>query len=226
MLFDFFSSLAQPSFAAWIGVALAISICSITWWLGERSFATRNPQRYWRGVALLAELCASVGLIGLVTYAGRERGDFLQVEYATQVRDSERTLSETQSALWQTTCIRPVEMTSRLRGSGPIHRLCDVLRSSLAKYNPDTDWRFVQEKFTEITRAPDFDARLIAPTQLVVRSIEQMTQARNTLAGYQGQAQAVRVGSNSWGFLLFAAALAIAAVALKCARAASEFKEA
>lgn len=224
MDFDILSFLSDPTFAVQMAALFVFAIAAIAWYAGDPS-RRADSNLYWRWMVLGAEVCASLGLIGLVTYAGREYEEARKATYASNVRSAEHEMGIYQSRVWGRACMPSPQKILQIQGSGHLESLCETLRSSFAIYDPNTNWDMLRRRLADISQARAFDPQLVVPTQLLVQAMVKMSLARSDYAAYIGEANARRNDSNRWIFLLFASFFAGIAVALKCARAFHELCE-
>lgn len=221
--YDFIAGLANPVTAAIFTLIALAALTHITYrWPTHND---ENSERlYLRKISLLAEVLVSVGLIGLITFAGRSKLDSMAYERAEQTRTSERYLSEQFSKLAQTYCIKASNWNPPTNSNAAIQDACELWGEYNPIYRNDLDWLYAQSKFKEISEIKSIPPNLKVQLIEVAQGIGNMFAARQNEAVLPVQKKII-MSDVSWGFILFCAAMASIGVSLKCSRAARELRQ-
>lgn len=190
--------------------------------------------RYWKLLTLLAEVCVAVGLIGLATFSGR-------LKISADHQNLEELVHRSQSAVGESfrlAILKNCEPAGRraLEPYSPTvakKELCAISRSYPGVYAGDADWVMAEKSLRAFssnypgcipnvfTRHSDCDDTVQEATRIAdeIRALEQ-----NRRASRSDEAMAALLEApNGWGFMLLAFFVAAVGVAIKCARAASDF---
>lgn len=190
--------------------------------------------RYWKLLALLAEICVAVGLIGLATFAGRMKISADHQDIEAQVHRSQAAVGESFRLAIVNNCT-PTGRRALEPFSPSVAKkdLCAIARNYIGVYAADADWALAENSLREFgtnyagcvpnvfTRHSDCDDT-VAEAIRIADEIHEME--RNKLASRNDEAMAAMLEApNAWGFMLLAFFVAAIGVAIKCARAASDF---
>ena len=190
--------------------------------------------RYWKLLALVAEVCVAVGLIGLATFAGRMKISADHQNLEELVHRSQSAVGESFRLAVLNNCAptgrRAVEPWSP---SVAKKELCAISRTYIGVYAADADWPAAEKSLREFstkypgcipnvfTRHSDCEDTVSEATR-IAGEIQVMEQ--NKRASQSDEAMAAMLEApNAWGLMLLAFFIAAIGVAIKCARAASDF---
>lgn len=218
MEFDPIAYLSIPTYAAQLVATTVIGLGFIVFSLPSKWSASAQIL-YWRIATFLAEILVAVGLIGLITFAGRAKVESNSDERAMAVSSSEQAFSQALLVLTRRYCTELRHSIPPLRKVGPIYEACKTSRELAAMYKPGLDWQNGKRQLEYAASAaretnPDF-SRLASA---VAAAIDVMVSARAKV--HQGPLESQFIRSNvSWAFILICAVFAAIGVSIKCARA-------
>jgi hypothetical protein len=197
---------------------------------GKRGAAAR----YWKLLTLLAEVCVAVGLIGLATFAGRMKIGADHQNLEELVHRSQSAVGESFRLAILTNCA-PIGGRALEPYSPTVAKkeLCAISRSYVGVYAADADWVMAEKSLRAFstnypgcipnvfTRHSDCDDTVKEATRIAdeIQVMEQNKRASRTDEAMAAMLEA----PNAWGFMLLAFFVAAIGVAIKCARAASDF---
>jgi hypothetical protein len=223
--------------APFMAFVISVIIVSGFGYLFYRIGSKQNPSasgRYWKLLALLAEICVAVGLIGLATFAGRMKVGADHQDLEVQVHRSRTTVGESLRLAILHNCA-PTGRSALEPFSPSVAKkeLCAIARNDIGVYAAGVDWALAEKTLRAFgasypgcipnvfTRHSDCDDT-VAEAIRIADEIDQMEQ--NKLASHNDEAMAAMLEApNAWGFMLLAFFVAAIGVAIKCARAASDF---
>jgi len=223
--------------APFMAFVISAIIVSGFGYLFYRIGSTQKPSasgRYWKLLALLAEVCVAVGLIGLATFAGRMKVSADHQDLEAQVHHSQAAVGESLRLATLHNCA-PTGRSALEPFSPSVAKkeLCAIARNYIGVYAADADWEMAEKNLRAFgtnyagcipnvfTRHSDCDDT-VAEAIRIADEIHEMEQ--NKLASHNDEAMAAMLEApNAWGFMLLAFFVAALGVAIKCARAASDF---
>ena len=176
MEFDPIAQLAQPGYAA----ALAFIVIATLGFLAYRlpvGWTERGEKIYLRVIGFVAEILVAVGIIGLITFAGRAKLDSNELERAEATRNAEIAVFDNFHKLALEYCIPSSGSKTPTAENGAIQSACALWREYGAREG--LDWKRAQEEFESIASRPSVSARLAARLRLTVESIGTLRDARH-----------------------------------------------
>ena len=190
--------------------------------------------RYWRLLALLAEICVAVGLIGLATFAGRLKISADHQNLEEMVHRSQAGVGESFRLAILNNCAAAGRRAQEPYSPTVAKKeLCAISRTYIGVYAVDADWSIAEKSLRAFssnypgcipnvfTRHSDCEDTVAEATR-IADEIQAMEQ--NKRASRSDEAMAAMLEApNAWGFMLLAFFVAAIGVAIKCARAASDF---
>jgi hypothetical protein len=221
MEFDAVAALSMPQFAAKL-IAIVVIAMSVIVYRLPTGWDKDRTGVYWKSMALAAEILVVVGLIGLVTYAGRAKLEEAGRARTELMRSSEMSLQEQLTRSAWAFCMRPGAIPIPTRPAASIFEMCKIAKEYGGIYDSRLDWEIAKRRLSGISNDGDAPAELVRMTRDLEKAIFEMTQARSqaSLAPYETDRYRV---NGSWIFILICAASAATGVAIKCARAFNEF---
>jgi len=221
--FDPIAQLANPLIAA-IYAFIAITTVGYLAYRVPANWPRAKENVYLRVIAFTAEILVAVGIIGLITFAGRAKLESTGLERAEVTRATERGLSEQFNRLALSYCIESAKWQSPTNMGAAVIDSCALWRVHSGLYREDLDWRRAQEEFESIAARPNLDQRLTKLLYSTSDAIGKMRDAREQEALVPLERKIVTHGI-SWVFVLFCSVIAGVGVALKCAKAALELRQ-
>ena len=229
-----FVRLFSAPFTAFIISAIIVSGFGYLFYRIGNDKQDRAAARYWKLLTLLAEVCVAVGLIGLATFAGR-------LKISADHQNLEELVHRSQSAVGESfrlAILNNCAPTGRraLEPYSPtvaMKELCAISRTYIGVYAADADWVMAEKSLRAFrtnypgcipnvfTRHSDCEDTVEEATR-VADEIQAMEQNKRTSRSDEAMASMLQA-PNAWGFMLLAFFVAAIGVAIKCARAASDF---
>lgn len=190
--------------------------------------------RYWRLLSLVAEVFLAVGLIGLATFAGRMKISADHQNLEELVRRSQSAVGESFRLAILDNCAPAGRRALEPYSPGVAKKdLCAISRAYMGVYAADADWVMAEKSLREFsTRYPGCIENVFTrhsdcadTVETAMRIADEIrTMEQNKRASRSDEAMAAMLEApTAWEFLLMAFFIAAIGVAIKCARAASEF---
>lgn len=191
---------------------------------------------YWKRLALVAEVCVAVGLIGLATFAGRMKISSDHQMLEQRVRMAQSAVDERVRAVTLDNCAPAAKRALAPFNPAIVRKeLCAVARAYSGANGQAGDWETAQQSLRAFgsrypgcipnvfTSHSDCDAPVAAAAKLAdeIAALEDSKRAARS----DEAMSALLESPDSWEFLLLAFVIAALGVAIKCARAASEVWE-
>ena len=230
---DFVRLFSSPSMAFVISACIVAGFGCLFFSIGhDRPAAAAN--HYWKRLALIAEICVAVGLIGLATFAGRMKLSADHQVLEERIRVAELAVGERLRLTVLHACA-PVQRRAGAPYNPAVARkdLCAITRTLSARDAADADWVTGEQSLRNFgskypgcvpnvfTRHSDC-ADTVEVAARLADDIATVTAAK--LSARTDEAMAAMLEApNAWEFLLLAYLIAAIGVSIKCARAASEF---
>ena len=231
--FDFVRLFSSPSTAFVISACIVAGFGCLFFSIGHARPAPA-ANHYWKRLALIAEICVAVGLIGLATFAGRMKLSADHQVLEERIRVAESAVGDRLRLTVLQTCV-PVQRRAGAPYNPAVAKkdLCAIARTLSAREATDADWETGEQSLRNFgskypgcvpnvfTRHSDCEDTVVVATHLADH-IATVTAAK--LAARTDEAMgAMLEAPNAWEFLLLAYLIAALGVGIKCARAASEF---
>lgn len=235
---DFARLFSSPSMAFLIGLFIVAGLACLFFSLGHGKTGA-GAGRYWKRLSLAAQVCLALGLVGLVVFAGRVKlvADHQVLEQ--RIRVAEALVGERLRLTVLQTCA-PLQRRAGAPYNPAVARkeLCAIARIlTLAGSQPlDADWQAAGQSLRDFTgkypgcvpnvftRHSDCDDTVEAATRLAggIAMVETAKQSARSDAALATMIEAPD-DWHDWRVLLLAFLMAAIGVAIKCARAASEY---
>ena len=230
---------SSPSMAVLIAAFIVAGLACLFFSLGHAKPAA-SAERYWKRLALVAQVCIALGLIGLAVLAGRMKlvADHQVLE--ERVRVAQAGVGERLRLTILHTCA-PLQRRPGAPYNPAVAKkeLCAIARSlTLTSTGPQpgsADWEAGAQALREFTdkypgcvpnvftRHSDCDDTVDVATRLA-GDIATMAAARQAAGGDNAMAALIEAPADGrdWQGLLLAFLIAAIGVSIKCARAASD----
>lgn len=229
-----FVRLFSSPLMAFVISAVIVAACGYAIYRLGRDKPAPAARRYWKLLSFAAEICLAVGLIGLASFAGRMKIGADHQLLDQRVRLAQAAVNERLHVVAAQNCapasprpLTPYNPTVAKKD------LCAISSSLTGANAPSADWASAEISLRAFggkypgcvanvfTRHSECDDTVAAATQLadeigVLESYKEA--ARNDSA-----MSAMLDAPSSWGLLLLAFMVAAIGVAIKCARAATEY---
>jgi hypothetical protein len=222
---------SSPLQAFCISVVMVAGFGYVFYRLGTRSKPPAAAS-HWPLLALVAEVCVAVGLIGLATFAGRMKIGADHQHLQQQVQRSQSALGASLRQAVVHNCA-PAGRRAQAPFSPAVASkdLCAIASAHTGLYAAEADWDLAESSLREFavkypgcipnvfTRHSDCDATVEEAIRIAaqIRALQQHRRA------YEQAVSAMPAAPDGWGLLLLAFFVAAIGIAIKCARAASEF---
>lgn len=229
-----FVRLFSSPLMAFLISAVIVSACGYAIYRLGRDKPAPAARRYWKLLSFAAEICIAVGLIGLASFAGRMKIGADHQLLEERVRLSQAAVDERLRVAAAESCA-PAS-TKPLTPYNPTvakKDLCAISSSLTGANVSSADWASAEMSLRDFsgkypgcvanvfTRHSECDDTLAAATQLAdeIRMLESHKEA----ARNDGAMSSMLDAPSSWGLLLLAFMVAAIGVAIKCARATTEY---
>lgn len=227
---------SAPSMAFVISAIIVSGFGYLFYRIGNGKSAAAG-HRYWKLLSMVAEICVAVGLIGLATFAGRMKisADHQILEH--RVRLSESAVTERVRLAALKNCAPPERRTAApFKPEVARKELCAITSTLVGVVVLEAEWERAEKSLRDFgakypgcipnvfTRHSDCEDTVEAAT-LIADDIRALETSKQSSRSDEAMA-AMLVAPNAWEFLLLAFFIAAIGVAIKCARAASEFFQA
>lgn len=191
---------------------------------------------YWRRLALVAEICVAVGLIGLATFAGRMKISADHQVLEQRVRMAQTVVDERLRIATLENCTPAGKRALAPYNPAVVRKeLCAIARAYAGASTPDADWELAARSLREFeTRYPGCIPNVftshsdcgatVATAARMADEISLLVEAKRAARNDEAMS-AVLESPSAWEFLLLAFVIAAIGVAIKCARAAAEYRE-
>ena len=228
---------SSPSMAVLIAAFIVAGLACLFFSLGHAKPAA-SAERYWKRLALMAQVCIALGLIGLAVLAGRMKlvADHQVLE--ERVRVAQAGVGERLRLTVMHTCA-PLQRRPGAPYNPAVAKkeLCAIARTltSAGPQPSSADWEAGAQALREFTdkypgcvpnvftRHSDCDDTVDVATRLA-GDIATMMAAKQAVRGGDAMAAMIEVPADGrdWQGLLLAFLIAAIGVSIKCARAASD----
>lgn len=229
-----FVRLFSSPLMAFIISAIIVSVFGYLFYRIGNAKRAGAANRYWKLLSLAAEICVAVGLIGLATFAGRMKISADHQILEQRVHISESAAAERIRLAVQHNCTPPGRQAlTPYKPDVAKKDLCAIARTLSGANAADADWEMAQMSLREFnskypgcianvfTRHSDCEETVASAEQLA-DAIQAMEMDKRSSRSDEAMA-AMLEAPNAWEFLLLAFFIAAIGVAIKCARAASEY---
>jgi hypothetical protein len=223
MDFDPIAQLTKPGFAA----TLAFIIISTLGFIAYRLPATwsdANQKVYLRAIGMAAEVFVAIGIIGLVTFAGRAKLDSNDLRRIDATRNAETGLSDQFHKLAMEYCIPLIGSKAPTANNGVIDKACKLWHEHAGIYLENLDWKKAQDSFTDLASVPNLPPSLRNRLSAISTSIETLREARHLQRNSPLERKIIYQDVSS-DFILFCSVIAGVGIALKWAKAAHELRQ-
>ena len=179
----------------------------------------KDPDKYWRWIGFAAEVCTALGVVGLITLAGRAYTDNHRHSLRQQTIAAEDRVRNALSEIDQRICLKRYSTPPMFKkGDGVEEKLCALVVQLARFYDPRTDWVSTSEDLAQLS-AIDQVPRLHADlARDAVEAVQKMVAARR--AEHAEHAHDDRtIPPIWWGVVLAIAIVACLGVGLKCSKA-------
>jgi len=230
----FVTLFSTPLMASLMSAIIAFGFGYLFYRIGRRKRGY-GALRYWKMLNLTGELCLAVGLIGLATFAGTIKISTDHQNLDALVQRSQLALGERFRLAMLNNCTSPGDRSALAPFSPAVAKreLCALSRSHIDVYAAERNWNQAENALREFpakypgcienvfTRHSDCTQTIEAAVQLAdqIRTME----AHKRASRDDALMAALLAAPNAWGLLLLAFFIATIGVAIKCARAMSEF---
>jgi hypothetical protein len=222
--FDVVALLSMPVFAA-KEVVLLVALSAFLIYRIPVRCKWINAEFYWRTMAFVAEILVIVGLLGLVTYAGRAK-----LEENKRVRLENKNQSEAavqgglNSLFFIASCDRSGTIHIPNASTASVFQTCQLVKNYGSMYDEKLDWGAAKIVLGGVAK-DQFAAPFLRQQALKLKSdIDDMVKAKEENINKQWEDEYYR-SQVPWSFILKCAFLAAIGVSIKCARAFLEFKK-
>jgi hypothetical protein len=229
-----FVRLFSAPFTAFVVSAIIVSAIGYLLFRFGKSQRADAAARYWKLLALLAEICVAVGLIGLATFAGRMKISADHQNLEELVHRSQTTVDDSfRMAILHNCAPDGTRALEPFNPSVAKKDLCAIAREYSGVPAADANWGAAEKSLRAFdanypgcipnvfTRHSDCD-NTVAEALRIADEIALMELNKRTSRNDEAMA-AMLEAPNAWGFMLLAFFVAAIGVAIKCARAAADF---
>jgi hypothetical protein len=229
-----FVRLFSAPFTAFVVSAIIVSAIGYLLYRFGKSQSADAAARYWKLLALLAEVCVAVGLIGLATFAGRMKISADHQNLEELVHRSQVTVDESFRMAIMHNCTPDGRLALEPFTPGVAKKdLCAIARAYAGVTAADANWDAAEKSLRAFdvnypgctpnvfTRHSDCD-HTVAEALRIADEIALLESNKRSARSDEAMA-AMLEAPNAWGFMLLAFFVAAIGVAIKCARAASDF---
>lgn len=220
---DYVASLAEPQYALLVAAIVVIGMTTV-FYLSlskARHSGNRIPSRKY---SILAEFCGILGLIGLLTFAGRAKLD--SNEYSKSV-DAAKSLSEMHVSLYKAlkNLCQPVDYkaSSPTLPNGYLVDMCVFVEEYDSKRDTRRFWPDLRRAVQKLAAVNSIDAAKAAELLNFDKSLSKFLQTRHEAE--VEPIRRIRINNEApWLFLLFCFSAAMVGVSIKLARVIVEYK--
>jgi hypothetical protein len=190
--------------------------------------------RYWKLLALVAEICVAVGLIGLATFAGRMKISADHQILDERVRMSQAAVGERfRLAILNNCAANGARALAPFKPAVAKKELCAISRAHVGVNAAGADWELAEKSLRDFsTKYPGCVDNVFTRHSDCSDTVEAAMQIADEISLMEANKRASRTDEamsamletpNSWAFLLLAFLIAAIGVSIKCARAAAEY---
>lgn len=216
---DIFSQLAKPHISGLVAFAY-VSILTAIFYFLPRILGATSRAKYVNIISLLAEVFVAVGLIGLLSFAGRARHEFDTQRREDTSIAAERALTDAYFPFAIGYCTPPhMGQQQRDADAKSIEAACRLWKQYANTLDKELDWHRASDDWATLGRSGNLYAPLRANILRVAQAIDELLEARHRSALAPLERKLI-IRETSWHFILFCAVFAGLGVGMKCARAA------
>lgn len=223
MEFDAIAHLANPGFAAKLAFIIILAFGFIAYRI-PLAWSDARQKIYLRIIGMAAEIFVAIGIIGLVTFAGRAKLDSNDLQRADATRNAEIGLSDQLQKLAMEYCIPLMGSKAPTVNNGVIDNACKLLHEHAGIYRENLDWKKAQDSFTDLASAPNLQPSLRNRLSAISASIGTLREARHLQRNSPLERKIIYRDVSS-DFILFCSIIACVGIALKWAKAAHELRQ-
>lgn len=187
-----------------------------------RKLGKQSIDLYWRGAAFFAEILVIGGLLGLFTFAGRARIEFIEKYKIERAQESESRVTNKILVIMRNLCLPNSVDRPPFRRYRSNVELCELAQNYGPIYDEKLDWEQAKKKLSKIRDGKFVDYQTRETIEVFESDIDAMIKARRS-RGQNSELKGTYQLGSSWEFIMFCAVSAMFGVSIKCARAFNEF---
>lgn len=203
-------------------IFIFVSFSSYITYLFQRDISKQNQILYWKTASFIAELCVIIGLVGIVSFAGRAKIIETQQHNLQEIQVREIDLSRSFNEAYAKYC-NPLRMFPALKGKYlAAEQLCVVVNNYSAIHKKDIDWDQAEEDFVRLEKKYPEEHEVLSLSSQISENIKKMRRAKGNASVATQQFDLI-LKSISWKFIISAVGIVALGVSIKCARVFAEF---
>lgn len=203
-------------------ILIFVSFFSYIIYLFQRGISSQNQKLYWKTASLIAELCVIIGLVGIVSFAGRAKIIETQQHNLQEIQVRELDLSKSFNEAYTKYC-NPLEMFPSLKGKClAAEQLCIVANNYSAIHKMDINWDQAEEDLVRLRKKYPEEHEVLSLSSQISENIKEMRRAKGNASAATQQFELI-LKSISWKFIISAFGIVALGVSIKCARVFAEF---
>lgn len=215
---DFISRLATPQVAVFAAIVLVMTL-SVVFYVLPRKLSAQARKSYIPRIQFIAEVLVSVGLIGLVSFAGKAKFEIDAVELKKIALQSERDVAASFYPYAVGECMSTAQQLIDSPDVSAVLAVCKIWKEFNYVHDVQLPWREASRELEVVANNDELNPKLREDIKTMVNAINRMQDARDNVAVLPLKRDILASGT-SWLFVLLCAFSACVGVALKCARAA------